>query len=159
MQSFKKNERLANYRLQSMLFRKGNSFFNYPFKVQWLTISEKDQDKLLPTSFQQSKNDFFYYPAKCMLAVSKRHLKSAVERNRVKRLAREAYRKNKTDFYAFLKSRGLFAMVAFVYTAKEVMTYNKIEPAMQHALVRLQEKAKPVDANNLRGMDSKRSTQ
>lgn len=86
------------------------------------------------------KNALFNFPAKCMLAVSKRHIKSAVKRNRVKRLSREAYRKNKSGFYAFLETKGSYALVAFVYTAKEVMTYNTVEPAICEALQRLQEK-------------------
>ncbi len=75
-----------------------------------------------------------------MVAVSKRYIKSAVRRNRVKRLSREAYRKNKSGFYTFLKAEQLLIMVAFVYTAKEVMTYDKVEAAMREALQRLQEK-------------------
>ncbi len=89
------------------------------------------------------KNAVFHYPAKCMIAISKRHIKSAVKRNRVKRLAREAYRKNKSAFYTFLEARHLLAVVAFVYNAKEVMRYNDIEPAVREALQRLQEKLNP----------------
>ena len=139
MQTFKKKERLANHRLQSMLFSKGNSFFRFPFKVQWLCIPCSEADKLLLARKKPGKNAVFYYPAKCMIAVSKRHIKSAVKRNRVKRLAREAYRKNKNSFYAFLETKGSYALLAFVYTAKEVLAYSAIEPAIREALQRLQE--------------------
>ncbi len=143
MQTFKKNERLANYRLQSMLFSKGNSFFHFPFKVQWLCFPKNDQPFVCPTQGTPDKNTVFHYPAKYMIAISKRHIKSAVKRNRVKRLAREAYRKNKSAFYTFLESRHLHAVVAFVYNAKEVMRYNELEPAIREALQRLQEKINP----------------
>ncbi len=140
MQTFKKNERLANYRLQSMLFSKGNFFFHYPFRVQWLCFSKNDQYIMQSSQGRPVKNAVFRYPAKCMIAISKRHIKSAVKRNLVKRLAREAYRKNKSGLYSFLEMRELLAMVAFVYTAKEVMAYKKVEPAIREALQRLQEK-------------------
>ncbi len=140
MQTFKKNERLAHHRLQSMLFSKGKSFFQFPFRVQWLCIPANNEYRLLPVCKQPGRNAVFRYPAKCMLAVSKRHIKSAVKRNRVKRLAREAYRKNKNGFYTFLKSRDLLAMIAFVYTAKKDLAYNEIEPAICKALQHLQEK-------------------
>ena len=75
-----------------------------------------------------------------MIAISKRHIKSAVKRNRVKRLTREAYRKNKNAFYTFLETRRLHAVVAFVYNAKDVMRYNEIEAAIRESLQRLQDK-------------------
>lgn len=140
MQTFTKNEKVANYRLQSLLFSKGHSFYCFPFRVQWLSMPRKDQHMWLPSKSKCGKNTVFNYPAKCMFAVSKRYIKSAVKRNRVKRLSREAYRKNKSGFYAFLKAEELLVMVAFVYTAKEVMPYDKFEAAICEALQRLQEK-------------------
>lgn len=140
MQTFKKNERLANYRLQSVLFSKGNSFFHFPFKVQWLCFPENDQHLMCPAHATSGKNAVFHYPAKCMIAISKRHIKSAVKRNRVKRLTREAYRKNKNAFYTFLETGQLRAVVAFVYNAKDVMRYNDIEAAIRESLQRLQDK-------------------
>ena len=75
MYTFKKEERLCNKRLIDGLYHNGSSFLCYPFKATWC-LSD------LPAPF----------PAQVLFAVSKKRFKRAVDRNRVKRLMREAYR-------------------------------------------------------------------
>ena len=77
-QTFKKEERLHEKKLIGTLFKEGNSFYKFPFKVVYFKLEEAQA-----------------YPAKVLISVSKHNFKRAVDRNRIKRLIREAYRKNK----------------------------------------------------------------
>lgn len=77
-QQFKKEERLHEKKLIGALFKEGKSFYKFPFKVFYYKLEEVET-----------------YPAKVLISVSKHNFKRAVDRNRIKRLVREAYRKNK----------------------------------------------------------------
>ena len=76
--TFKKTERLCSKIIIEHLLKEGNSFFVHPFKVvHQLTI--------LPEPV----------PIQIMIGATKRHYKTAVKRNAIKRYIREAYRTNK----------------------------------------------------------------
>ncbi len=138
MYTFKKNERLGNHRLQSLLFEQGKAFFQYPFRVQYLFLTKKRNEDHLSIEKQHPPGAVFYFPAKCLVSVSKRHLKKAVQRNKVKRLVREAYRKNKNTFYTFLERERYKGVVAFVYTADRILSYNEIEEAVNKSVKKLE---------------------
>ncbi len=136
MHTYKKSERLANHRLQSLLFNKGSQFFLYPFRVQYICLSKDGLKRFFPLE-RQSKSTGFDYPAKCLIGASKRQLKKAVHRNRVKRLTKEAYRKNKSSLYAFLNTKDFVVLLAFIYTPAKLMPYYAVEKSMQKALQQL----------------------
>ena len=138
MYTFKKNERLGNHRLQSLLFEQGKAFFQYPFRVQYLFLTKKRNEDHLSIEKQHPPGAVFYFPAKCLVSVSKRQMKKAVQRNRAKRLVREAYRKNKNTFYTFLERERCNAMVAFVYTADKILSYNEIQEAVSQSIKKLE---------------------
>lgn len=140
MYTFRKNERLANYRLQSMLFENGQSFHHHPLRVQWMLFPEEKLTELFPGTKEHSGNAAFMYPAKLLVSVSKKKIKRATDRNRLKRLVKEAYRKNKNGFYSFLLERQELGLVAMMYTADNVMTYKDIEKAVSEVLKKLIDK-------------------
>ncbi len=121
METFKKEERLYNKKVIEYLFDNGSSFFIHPFKVVWRDYKHHTQ-----------------YPAGILISASKRSIKKAVIRNRVKRLIREAYRKNKQGFYDYLESRSGHCVFSLIYTAKEVLDYAEIEKKIILILQRLQ---------------------
>ena len=96
--TFKKEEKLKSRKLIGVLFKQGASFSNFPFRI--LYIISKENITPLQTGF----------------AVSGKHFKNAVDRNRIKRLMREAYRLQKTTLTETLKSNGKFMAVFFIYT-------------------------------------------
>ncbi len=142
MYTFKKNERLGNYHLQSLLFDQGKAFFQYPFRVQYLFFKKKGVNEHLSNQKDHPQSAVFLFPAKCLVSVSRRYHKKAVHRNMIKRLVREAYRKNKITFYTFLEKKNYHAMVAFVYIADKIFTYSDVDMAVNHALIKLEEKFK-----------------
>src|SRR5687768_12587610 len=102
MYTFKKTERLCSKKDIELLYSKGRSKFNHPLKVYWLS--------------NQFDGPF---PARLVISVPKRLFKKAHERNRIKRQIREAYRLNKSSFYAELEQIKSRTDVLILYTAKE----------------------------------------
>jgi len=115
--SFKKAERLCEKKSIGQLFKTGRSFFYYPFKVVFLPLNEQAD-----------------YPAKILISVPKRNFKKAVDRNRLKRLIREAYRKNKHLLYNEEKEQPLLYLISFIYTATQLLDYQTIEKKIILAL-------------------------
>jgi len=108
--TFSKEERLSSKVLIEDLFAKGDSFFKYPFKV----IVKKSS----------SENESI---VRILISVPKRMFKKAVDRNKLKRLIREAYRLNKNILYDNMHEETHFLDIAFVYTAKSILSYSEIE--------------------------------
>ncbi len=113
-QTFKKSEKLCHKRLIQKLFSHGKSFYDYPFKV----IYCYDFDP------QQLMNN---YPVRVLLTVSKKHFKKAVDRNRIKRLMRESYRKNKSQLYQTLDGKNKKLLLSFIFTGRELPQYAEVE--------------------------------
>ncbi len=123
--TFKKEERLHSKKLIQQLFAKGDSFFIYPFKVIYKEMPETNG-----------------FPASVLISVSKKKFKSAVKRNRIKRLFRESYRKNK---HILIDSEGkegknTTLLIAFIYVADTIMEYHEIEKKIILILQRLKNK-------------------
>jgi len=113
--TFPKSERLHSKKLIEELFNKGSYFYLYPFRVTYF--------------FQKESAE----PNQLMVSVSKRKFKSAVSRNRIKRLMKEAYRLNKH----LLAPQG--CLVAIVYTSDEIPEFPFIQKRIQKAMRKLNE--------------------
>ena len=71
--------------------------------------------------------------------VSKRHFKRAVDRNRIKRLVREAYRTQKLPLQGLLKeSEKGYLKLFILYTGKELPDYQLIREKVGGVLERLE---------------------
>lgn len=100
--------------------REGSEFFVFPFRVIWMPVTEA-----LP------------FPAQIAFAVPKRNFKSAVKRNRIKRLMREAYRRNKSAFYPELEKRGCRIRAMLIYTQRNEPTQAETDGKIILTLRRL----------------------
>ena len=109
-----KNEKLKSKKLIERLFTDGISVSNFPLKLIFLEV---DHDGI--------------YPIKAGVSVSKRKFKSAVKRNRIKRLIREAYRKNKHVIYENCTHKYIFM---FLYIDENEQNYVFIEEKMINLL-------------------------
>ena len=74
-----------------------------------------------------------------LISVSKRHFKHAVDRNRAKRLIREAYRLNKGLLLDHLPEDTQLDL-AFIWMSDELCDYAIIETKMKTILQRIAEK-------------------
>lgn len=139
MYTFRKNERLANYRLGKILFGDGKHFFRYPFRVHYLCLGRDQADALYGQGGARPDSLRFRYPAKCLIAVSARQVKRASDRNLAKRRIKESYRKNKKELYPFLDKEGVRCLIGLVYVARTVMGQDLIEGHVRTILKQLQE--------------------
>lgn len=108
---FPKKEKLKNKKLIEVLFKEGKSLSSFPLKLIYLKV-ESPMDAKFKTG----------------VAVPKKNFKSAVKRNRIKRLVRESYRLNK--HLVFNNSEGNFAFL-ILYLGKEMPNYLGVEKEMQ----------------------------
>lgn len=125
--TFPKEEKLCGTKLIDRLFASGSSFISYPLRVVYLLEDRRDEDQ----------------PAvRVLVSVSKRKFKRAVKRNRVKRLIREAYRLNKSEYSDLLSIYNQSLNIAFLYLKGELPTLPEIEKSIKKAVVVLSEQIK-----------------
>lgn len=79
------------------------------------------------------------FPAQVMMSVPKYNIRSAVQRNLIRRRMKEAYRLNKQPLYENLNSSGHQLAFCITYTAKEIMDYGGIQAKIILLLHRLTE--------------------
>lgn len=75
-----------------------------------------------------------------LVSVSKKRFHHAIKRNRVKRLIRESWRKNKAELMKLCQANNKTLDVALVYNATVIHTYAEIEEKMKKVVERLVEK-------------------
>lgn len=109
--SYPKKEKLKSKKLIDQLFTEGQSVSAFPLRLVYLQTCF--EDKIV---------------AKTGVSVSKRNFKTAVNRNRIKRLLREAYRLNKADFFNNITTQYAFMIL---YIGKDKPTFTQVETTMK----------------------------
>jgi ribonuclease P protein component len=74
---------------------------------------------------------------KAGVSVSKKNFKHSVDRNRIKRLLREAYRLHKHTLMEKLSDKQVTLEVFFVFTDRNLPTFSLVEEKMKYCLRRL----------------------
>ncbi|MBC3845784.1 ribonuclease P protein component [Winogradskyella echinorum] len=103
---YSKKDKLKSKKLIEQLFTEGKAITAYPLRLIYLKNEFEDGSKL-----------------KTGVSVSKRLHKTAVARNRIKRLLREAYRLNKPLY--FNNSSTSYAFM-ILYLSKDGTTFDKL---------------------------------
>ncbi len=106
--TFKKQEKLKKSKLITQLFTEGKSLTVFPIKLIYLQVEHNSP-----------------YKIQAGVSASKRNFKKAVDRNKIKRLLREVYRKNKYLIYQSENTKKHIFM--FIYLGKNELDYKTLE--------------------------------
>lgn len=117
-------ERLKSRKLIDQVFAEGKNFNAFPFRVYYLFSPGKSPiggGGLL----------------QCGVGVSTRNFKHSVDRNRIKRLTREAYRQQKGGLQELISDKGCPAAIFLIYTGRELPDYGTVTEKIGLILNRL----------------------
>lgn len=118
-----KSESLKSKKLIRLLFESGKSEFVYPFRIKYQKLDTAEK-----------------HPVLHMISVSKRNIRTAVGRNHVKRLFREAYRQHKHPLTQLLTEKNMHISLVFIFVGKADIKYDFMEEKIKVAIQTLSEK-------------------
>ena len=121
--TFKKSERLCSRLLMDRLFQGDNkSVSAYPLRAVFLPVSADEQKGV-----------------SVLISVPKKRFHDAVDRNRVKRQIREAYRKQKHALIEKIGEREQGLLIAFIYVSAQIESTAYIEKRLARLLDKIDE--------------------
>ncbi|MDQ6889230.1 MAG: ribonuclease P protein component [Bacteroidota bacterium] len=118
--TFKSTEKLKSSKLIGQIFSRGKSFSHFPFRAIYI-YPEKNKSHL-QTAF----------------SVSSKNFKKAVDRNRIKRVMREASRLQKNSLQKKLEQNQNYLAVFIIYTGSGLPPYEHVFDKMGGLLRRLE---------------------
>ena len=123
--TFRKRERMVSQRLIDDLFAGGSSrsVAAFPLRAVYKLCERNDHDE----------------PLQMLISVPKKHFHHAVDRNRVKRQVREAWRHHKQLLAEALASDKQL-LIAFVWLSDTFLSTQEVEERVTGIVKRLQEK-------------------
>lgn len=127
-----KYERICKENDIKALFDRGMGVSIYPYRVVFLF----HRDESRPVT------------VRVLVSVSKKRFHHAVNRNRVKRLIREAWRRNKAPLYEICEKDNISVDIALVYTATVIHSYEEMLKKTQKAVQEILKKYSSTNPTN-----------
>lgn len=121
MNTFPKSEKLCGQLRIAALYKEGKRFTAFPMRVTFRHLPDSDE------------------APKVLIWAPKSLFKHAVDRNRLRRLMREAYRLNAEPLRTYCSENHCSFQLAINYMDKELRSQEQISKAMQKAIKRLTE--------------------
>ena len=116
--SLGKSERLKSRKQIDSLFESGKKITQFPFRLLYSTEPGNGE-------------------IKAGFTVSSKNFPGAVERNRVKRLTRESYRRLKKDLEEVVQKNSIGLYLFIIYTGREIAPYTEIYNRLKQILDKL----------------------
>jgi ribonuclease P protein component len=122
---FRKQERIVSQKLMDHLFsgKESHSLTAFPLRAVYMKQDIPHGD----------------VPVQILVSVPKRHLKHAVDRNRVKRQVREAYRLRKGHLWQSIPDSQSLA-IAFIWQTDKCLPSAEVDSRMRSLLERINRK-------------------
>ena len=125
-----KSERLTSQLVIEKLFAGGNaSMAAFPLRIVFMQMKK-----------QGGENTKDEPPVSILVSVPKKRFRHAVDRNRMKRLVREAYRLNKHILWDVLEGKDYRLALAFVCITDTLPSFYAVNKSMKKALTRIAER-------------------
>jgi ribonuclease P protein component len=121
---FGRKEKLKSRKQIEELFLNGKNFSIFPLRVTYRFLAAEETI------------------AQVGVTAGKKYFKRAVDRNRIKRLIREAYRLQKNDLIQALEQTHQKGFLFFMYTDKTIASFSVIKETMSKCLKRLEKIAR-----------------
>lgn len=117
---FGKKEKLKSRKQIEELFLNGKNFLVFPLRVTFHFVPSEEA------------------MVQVGVTAGKKYFKKAVDRNRIKRLIREAYRLQKNSLLETVKQKRQKGFLFFMYADKTIAPFPVIKEAMDKCLKRLE---------------------
>ena len=128
-----KTERLTSQLVIDKLFAGGNaSMAAFPLRIVYMQM-EKQEGSQQWDGVQQP-------PVSILVSVPKKRFRHAVDRNRMKRPVREAYRLNKHILWNAIQEKNFRLAIAFVCITDTLPTFRSVNKSIRKALIRIGER-------------------
>ena len=125
-----KSERLTSQLVIEKIFAGGNaSMAAFPLRIVYMQMERSGEEEATKKPL-----------ASILVSVPKKRFRHAVDRNRMKRLIREAYRLNKHILWEALEGKDFRLALAFVCITDTLPTFYTVNKSMKKALTRIAEK-------------------
>lgn len=123
MPTFPAAERIKSKKVLEELYQKGETINHFPFRLKFMRHNFEDEVKV-----------------KITVSVPKRNVRKAVQRNRLKRQIKEAYRLNKSTLLSQFENEPKGLALFLIYTGKQDQEYALLESKLIELLKKLQSK-------------------
>ena len=131
-----KSERLTSQLVIDKLFAGGNaSMAAFPLRIVYMQMEKEEQ-----SGDAEHDESLKHPPVSILVSVPKKRFRHAVDRNRMKRLVREAYRLNKHILWNALEGKDFRLALAFVCITATLPTFRTVNKSVTKALTRVAER-------------------
>ncbi|MEX6690753.1 ribonuclease P protein component [Danxiaibacter flavus] len=118
--SYGREEKLKSRKQIDLLFAKGKSVNQFPVKLIYLEVPDEMD-----------------FPVKAGVIAPSRLFKKAVQRNRVKRLLREAYRTEKAPLIEYAQNQNRKLILFLLFVDRQIPSYALVKEKISMAIPRL----------------------